>query len=109
MDFSRFTSMGFLIAALVLAQTISHIVRVLVYWPTMKALAKSESGDGYAVSTWAYWSFHSYLTVLYLSVVSHDYWLAGLFFISGLCTTWVAVIAYAKQRKKKREEQVPPS
>ncbi len=88
-------------AFLVLAYTVSHVVRLAFYWPQMRSLWLSTNAAAIAVPTWAFWSFHSYLTVLYLVFVSHDYWLATLFFISGACTTWIAVVAYIKQKKAK--------
>ena len=90
-----------LVDVLISALTISHVVRLAVYWPQMQGLWKSNDGAGIVVPTWAFWSFHSYLTVTYLVFVSHDYWLATLFLISGFCTTWIACIAYKKQREAK--------
>jgi hypothetical protein len=64
----------------------------------MRMLWRSESGAGIAVQTWAFWSFHSYLTVMYFGFVAVDLWMAFLFFLSGSCTTWIAMVAARKQK-----------
>jgi hypothetical protein len=90
-----------LINGLIATLTVSHVVRLAFYWPQMRSLWKSVDGGGIAVPTWAFWSFHSYLTVAYLLFVAHDYWLATLFLVSGICTSWIAFVAYAKQSRAK--------
>lgn len=83
--------------------SVSHFIRLAFYWPQIKRLKESETGEGIAVSTWSIWSFHNILTVAYAGVVSKDPLLAWLFVFNSACTSWIALTAYYKQYYKQRD------
>jgi hypothetical protein len=73
--------------------TVSHLIRLAFYWPQLRCVLNAKDTSVIAVSTWLFWSFHNFLTVLYLCFVSLDLWLGALFFASGVCTSCIALLA----------------